>query len=206
MYAGQSGLYRASFPSNTRYDFPAMLLLPVTCCLLACEVSNKLRSVFPRPAIDYAQLTAAGFLVFALVYVNVGAPPALAVAVKKNIATTTEFYAELERVVETAHGSPEKPIILDAYGPMAYEPVFSLTIYFRALGVNNTVSVRFHRDPGVGKFSDGLQQALAGLESGGGYTPLQEAVARSRNGCISIGLLGAPDTNCTAFHMESGLN
>jgi hypothetical protein len=180
-----------------------MLLLPATCCLLACEISNKLRSVFPQRTIDYAQLTAAGFLIFSLVYVNVGTPPALAVAVKKNIATTTEFFGEFKRAIETAKESPEKPIILDAYGPLAYEPVFSLPIYFGAFGVKNSVSVRYHSDSSVGAFFDGLQRNLTALESGGGYTPLQEALARSsQNGCISIGILGAPDANCAAFHIE----
>ena len=41
MYAAQCGLYRMLFPHNNRYDFPAMLLIPLTACILIAEIAQS---------------------------------------------------------------------------------------------------------------------------------------------------------------------
>jgi hypothetical protein len=201
MYAAQCGLYRMSFPHNSRYDFPAMLLVPLTFAIVVCEVSRRLRDRFPAHIIDYAQLTAAIFLIFALINANLGRPPELAVAVKRNIATTNAFFSALQEVARAAKQSPDRPIILDAYGPMAFEGIYSVQSYLRAFAVTNAISLRFHPDETFkGAFAD-LQKAMSDLEKNGDtrFVPLDLAL-RSR-ACLSVGLYGPSDSACPGFRL-----
>jgi hypothetical protein len=201
MYAAQCGLYRMSFPHHSRYDFPAMLLVPLTFVILVCEVSRRLRDHFPQRVVDYAQLTAAIFLIFALINANLGRPPELAVAVKRNIATTSAFFSALQEVARTAKDSPDRPIILDAYGPMAFEGIYSVQSYLRAFAVQNAIAVRLHPDETFkGPFAN-LQKAMSDLEKNGDtrFVPLDLAL-RSR-ACLSVGLYGPPDSACPGFRL-----
>jgi hypothetical protein len=207
LYAAQCALYRSSFPHNSRYDFPAMLLVPLTGCILVCEISYKARKYFPERTMEYAQLTAAGFFCFALIIVHIGRPPLLTAAVRANINVTNSFYDELQRLVRSAKQSPEEPIILDAYGPLSYEAVLSLSNYIPALGAKNRISVRFHADEQYkGTFYDGLQQSLSSLQETdtGAFTSLRKTLADPSLGCLSLGIDGRPDAACTGFQVRSG--
>jgi hypothetical protein len=206
MFAAQCGLYRIGFPSNSRYDFPAMLLVPLTCCVLAGDLFSKLRKCLPERTVDYAQFVAAIFLIFFTANSLLGSKPPLAVAVKENIERTNAFSAELHRLVESANAAPESPIVLEAHGPIAYEFVFSLLAYIPAMGIANPISVRLHGDASANSaFSDGLLGTLASLENGGSYglTPLARNLAAiPSNGCLSVGLNGAPDPGCSPFQIK----
>jgi hypothetical protein len=205
IYAAQWGLYRTTFPTHSRYDFPAMLLVPITACLLACDGFHKMRNAFPERTINYAQLITAFFLIFLLASVYIGNRPALLLAAKKNIEATTNFYSELQRLLQAGKKSPHSPIILDAHGPSAYEPVFSMAIYIRALGTQNSISVRFHPEA---KYTDGfldsLQHRLSELEKAhtDPFVPLLEALSNGRGECLSVGIYGPADVACTAFEIK----
>ncbi len=205
MYAAQCALYRSSFPHNSRYDFPAMLLVPLTCCILACEVWRQLRPFYPERTMDHAGLAAAGFLAFALAIANLGKGPDLVVAVRKNIDVTTAFSGELQRIVLAARENPKRPIILEAYQAGAYEPVFSFQSYLAAYGVQNVVSVRLHLDDrSHGALYDGLRRLLVQMQDTGGrgLVPLRDNLAGGSQGCISIEIDGAPDANCAGFEVN----
>ena len=206
MYAAQCAPYGLGFPHNSRYDFPAMLLVPLTCCILACEISRRIGTSFSERALNYAQLAAAAFLFFALISAHLGDPPALAVAVRKNIEVTNAFYNELQREVRVAVETPERPVIIEAYGAHAYEGVFSLSTYMRSLGARNRISVRFHPDDNSeGKPYDNVQQTLFDMQEAttGDFTPLRATLARQSLGCISFAVNGMPDAACLGFRVNS---
>ena len=207
-YAIQCALYRTGFPVHTRYDFPAMLLVPLTWCIVACDLACKLREAYPERTINYAGLAAAAFLFFFLAldqgYRDREKP--LSVAVQTNIDKTRAFYDQLQLAVREAEKSPDSPIILEAYGAGAYEPVFSLSYYLSALGARNRISIRVHRDErSQGDFSDILEQRLTNLEQNGSsdFAPLRDNLARSPQRCISIGINGAPDKACSGFQVKT---
>jgi hypothetical protein len=205
-YAAQSALYRSGFPQHTRYDFPAMLLVPLTCCIIACDISCKIRPFFSERAIDRAQLVAATFLSFTLIIIQVGHAPSLTTAVRANIERTNLFYNELERAVLSAKASPDAPIILEAYGPGTYEAVFSLSYFMPALGTRNRIAVRLHLDQkSEGKLGENLWQTLSRLEQKGNstFTALPGILAGNLKDCISIGLNGAPDAGCSGFRINT---
>jgi hypothetical protein len=206
-YALQCALYRSSFPLHSRYDFPAMLLVPLTVCILACETFYTMRPHFPEQTIDRAQLaTAAALFLFTMGFAYVGKGPSLTAAVQTNIETTNAFYNELQLALHAAAKSPDSPIILEAYGPGAYEPVFSLPRYLTAFGARNRISVRSHPDTiSYGKLYDGLQLALDQLEQAGGdgMVPLRESLAGHPEGCVSIAINGSPEPGCAGFQVKA---
>lgn len=205
MYAAQCALYRMSFPHNSRYDFPAMLLVPLAGCLFICEVFRRLRDRHPENVVRLVQFYFAIFIVFAMVASNVGTRLPIATAVRRNIEVTNAFFGEVRRASLAARNAPDDPIILDAYGPVAYEGAFALPNYLRALGVTNTIALRFHPDSNArGALYDGLQKGLSELELAGNgqLSPLRTTLPRSSAGCLSIGLYGPPDSGCGGFKID----
>jgi hypothetical protein len=208
LYVAQCALYRAEFPLNSRYDFPAMLLVPLSLCILACYIFFMTRDLFSERTGNYTQFAAAVLLLlyFAFGSARLDNGRSLSAAVQANIETTNAFYNELQLALRAAERSPEAPIILEAYGPGAYEPVFSLSIYLSALGARNRISVRLHpEEKSQGKLYDGLQQSLSVLEQAGSsaFTPLRDNLAGHPKGCISIGINGSPDAACTGFQVKT---
>lgn len=203
-YALQGAIYRTRFPTNTRYDFPAMLLTPLTFSVLVCSNFYLLRSVLPMRNITRAQLATAALAILFLALAPSRAldkGKSLIAAVELNIKTTNMFYNELQRAVLAAKQSPSSPVILEAYGSGAYEAVFSLSIYLNAFGAANGVSVRLHRDDGPsGSFEDDLQRRLLKIEKNGfgAIVPLPENLTGGQP-CISIGINGVPDAGCSGF-------
>jgi len=207
-YAAQSALYRSGFPVNMRYDFPAMLLVPLTGCIIACEVSRKLRPHFPERTVDHAQLAAAAFVFFGFGvgsgYLDNTKP--LSVAVKANIEKTNSFYSQLQGAVGVAKNSPGAPVILEAYGPGAFESVSALLTYLSSFGATNRVSVRLHPAAmSYGKLYDDLEHMLSEMQDTGadGFTPLRDNLADLSHGCISIGINGPPDAGCSGFRVTA---
>lgn len=131
---------------------------------------------------------------------------ALAVAVEANIEITNSFYSELQLARDAAQKSPDSPIILEAYGPGAYEAVFSLSVYLQTLGARNRISVRLHPDEiSYGKLYDGLQGTLSNMEKAGTrvLAPLRDSLAGHLQGCVSIGINGVPDAACSGFRVKT---
>jgi len=194
-YAAQCGFYRDIFPRHSRYDFPAMLLVPLTLCILCCEIFRRLRH-YPDEVLDRAKLICAIFLGFALATLAVQSPPALLAAIDRNVKTTSSFFPALQEAVRAARANPARPIILEAHGTRSVEGVHSLRIYLSALGAPNPLVVRFHVV--AGEPPTPLQSALTELQSGGALAPLAETLIYSTDGCISVGLYGPPDAICAA--------
>lgn len=207
-YALQCGLYRSGFPLNSRYDFPAMLLVPLTFCILACDFFSKIRPFYAERTINHAQFAAAAFV---FLYCATSASQfdkgtAIRIAVRNNIETTNSFFNEVQRAVQAARAEPDSPVILEAYGPGAYEAVFSLKTYLSSYGARNPVSVRFRSDEKYSdKLFDSLQRQLSDMQQSGGhgFVPLRDSLAGAARGCISIGINGPPDAACKTFQVKA---
>ncbi|QPF85701.1 hypothetical protein IC762_05160 [Bradyrhizobium genosp. L] len=201
-YALQCALYRSHFPMNLRYDFPAMLLVPLSLVIAACYVAYMLRRFYSNRFVDNAALAAGAVLLVAIESNALAREVQLSAMVNANIAKTRAFYGAVSGAAEAARRSPEAPVILDALGAGAYEPVYSLRTYLVGLGVQNPISIRLRPDAiSYGPLYDNLQAALAGMEKNGGegFTPLQANLARPHQGCVSIGINMPANADCAGF-------
>jgi hypothetical protein len=125
-------------------------------------------------------------------------------AIRSNIELTSSFSRELQNIVDGAQQAPQRPIILEAYGPNAYEGVYSLTTYLRALGVKNSISVRAHAGGNsAGVLDDRLESALLELERNGGADLVPLEGTWQSEGCISVGIDGTPDARCLGFEVKT---
>jgi hypothetical protein len=127
-------------------------------------------------------------------------------AVSTNIQKTDIFFKELSALAAATKDKPRSPIILEVYGPVAYEALFGLSSYLRSLGAENPISIRLHTsEKSRGALYDRLQREMQVMEREGDsrFVPLSTSLAHPENGCISVGINEAGSSDCTAFSVRS---
>ena len=117
---------------------------------------------------------------------------------------TKEFSTELAAVVSRARTDPAAPIILEAYGAGAYEPVYSLQRYLQSAGLQNPIAVRLHPDrQSISPFYDDLENRLRVLQDRGGRSFVKLADVPRGGACVSVGINGEADNVCSGFRVRT---
>jgi hypothetical protein len=185
--------YRTSIPTHTRYDFPAMLFRPFVGVLLAWYCLNQTREYFGSRKSEY------GYYLPSIIHF--GSSPLMRAA-NENVRRTHEFFSTVEAIVSSAKQNPSDPVLLEAYGAGAYEPIFSMQQFLSSLGVKNPISIRFYPDAkSMGVLYDGLERTLRGLQDKGDndFQALSTSLdsANDRH-CISVGMDGPASSTCAS--------
>lgn len=208
IYFSQQVVYQGRLPLQTRYDFPAALFVPFSYYMLICYIFYQMRCYLNSRIIGY-------IAIFFAVAVFAAYGPRLALgfgsrslskAVNANIQKTDTFFKEISALAAFAKQQPRSPIILEAYGPEAFEALVAIQTYVRALGAENPVSVRLHMtDNPKGALYDRLESQMRTMQSDGDsrFAPLSKSLANPENGCISVGINEAGSAGCTAFEVRS---
>jgi hypothetical protein len=206
VYFTQIVFYHGELPTKMRYDFPASLFVPFSYLALICYIFYGLRLILSARVTNYiSAFLALVVLVVYLPIVTRAGPSPLAKAVDLNIEKTAEFFHTVQAIATAAQQSPGADIILEAYGPGAYEPVSSILAYVRALGADNPVAVRLHpAATSYGVLYDGLEGVIRGWQDQGTdkLIPLSKVDTGSKN-CISVGINGTPDAACATFEVKT---
>jgi hypothetical protein len=205
LFVSQELAYSGSLPGGTRYDFPAMLIPICFVYFIACVVNLRVREAGKQRSADGWAL---GFgLAIAIVFLSTGGIRGLAGSIDKvetNIVKTREFSDELAAIVLRARTDPAAPIILEAYGAGAHEPVYSLQRYLQSDGLGNPIAVRLHPDrQSISPFYDELENRLRGLQDRGGKSFVKLVDLPGRGPCLSIGINGEADTRCSEFRIRT---
>jgi hypothetical protein len=207
VYFTQYVFYRGDLPTGMRYDFPASLFVPFVYLALTCYVFYGLRLVLPARVTNYASAFLALVVVIAyLPTVTRAGPSPLTQAVNLNIEKTNAFFHAVQAIAAAAQQSPRADIILEAYGPGAYEPVYSLFAYARALGADNSIAVRLHpAEMSYGPLYDNLEKQIRDWQDNGNdrFIPLSRAQTTGPKNCISVGINGTPDAACAMFEVKT---
>ena len=203
LFVSQELAYSGSLPTATRYDFPAMLIPVCFILWIGCVTNLRVRASGSERK---AENMALGFgVAIAIVFLAAGGIEGVrysAGMVETNIVKTKQFSGELAAIVSRAKTDPVAPIILEAYGPGAYEPVFSLQRYLSSAGLKNPIAVRLHADPmASGVLYESLEKTLRQLQDEGGRSFLRLADLPSGAGCLSIGINGDADKRCSGFQV-----
>jgi hypothetical protein len=198
--ASQYLAYRTSFPTATRYDFPAMLLRPAAFALLAWYVLQQCGLILSARISSYISLAAAICLVgWYVPTLRAYGSSQFPRAVAENVERTNRFFPTVQTIVASAQQHDQRPIILEAYGSGAYEPMFSMQIYLSALDARNPISVRLHPDASSsGPLYDELATRIRNFQDNGNgnFVALSKTLDMTE-GCISVGLGGAPSQTCS---------
>ena len=205
LFVSQELAYSGSLPGGTRYDFPAMLIPICFVYFIACVVNLRVREAGKQRSADGWAL---GFgLAIAIVFLSTGGIRGLAGSIDKvetNIVKTREFSDELAAIVLRARTDPAAPIILEAYGAGAHEPVYSLQRYLQSDGLGNPIAVRLHPDrQSISPFYDELENRLRGLQDRGGKSFVKLMDLPDAGPCLSIGINGEADTRCSEFRIRT---
>jgi hypothetical protein len=207
VYFTQQVVYRGQLPLQTRYDFPAALFVPFGIYVLICYVAYQTRRYLNSRFTGYISilLAVAIFAVYAPGLI-LGFGSKLPKAVAANIQKTDRFFAEILALAAAAKDSPGSPIILEVYGPEAFEAVAAVQTYVRAMGAENPISVRLHMaNNSKGALYDRLESQMRTMQRDGDsrFVPLAKSLANPQNGCISVGINEAGSAGCTAFEVRS---
>ena len=208
VYFSQQVAYRGQLPMQMRYDFPASLFVPFSVDVLICYVFYQLRPyLHPRAASSISICLALaicaaytpGFVAFEM--------RPLPRAASINIEKTNAFFREISAIAASAREKPGAPIILEAHNPDAYEALTSVWSYVRAMGAENPVSVRAYaveNSKGVALF-DRLEREMRSWQSEGNerFVPLSKSLINQGNGCINVGINGAPSGGCAGFEVKN---
>jgi len=204
-FVSQELAYGGSLPGGTRYDFPAMLIPILFVYFIGCVVNLRVREAGRQQLADGLAL---GFaMAIAAVFWSAAGFAGLASSigqVEANIVKTREFSAELAAIVSRARTNPAAPIILEAYGPGAYEPVYSLQRYLQSAGLGNPLAVRLHPDRiSIDAFYDKLENRLRVLQDEGGQSFVKLRDLPAAEPCLSIGINGEAAANCAGFRIRT---
>jgi hypothetical protein len=194
-------VYRAvAMPTGMRYDFPTVLFGPFAFAVLAWYVLHHIELNVSDRFADFASLALAiGVLGWYAPTLRSFASSPLPQAVEDNIKRTSAFFPTVQSIVSSARQSPQGPIILEAYGAGAYEPIYSMQAYLRALGASNLIAVRFYPDAASnGALYDGLERRMLSYQDNGNdvFQPLSKGLESASYGCVSVGLNGSPSPQC----------
>lgn len=205
LFVAQELAYGGSLPTGARYDFPGMLIPVCFVLFIGCVSNLRVRASGRK---RQAENLALGFgVAIGIVFLFTGGIKGVrnsADLIETNIVKTKEFSGEFAAIVSRARTDPAAPIILEAYGPGAYEPVFSLQRYLQSAGLQNPVAVRLHPDPlSSGPLYDGLEKTLRRLQDDGGSSFARLADLPSGAACLSIGINGEADQHCSGFRVRT---
>lgn len=205
LFVSQELAYSGSLPGGTRYDFPAMLIPICFVYFIACVVNLRVREAGKERSADGWAL---GFgLAIAIVFLSaggIGGSVSSTDKIETNIVKTRQFSAELAAVVSRARTDPAAPIILEAYGAGAYEPVYSLQRYLQSGGLENPIAVRLHPDRElISPFYDDLENRLRVLQDRGGKSFVKLVDLPGGRACLSIGINGEADARCSGFRVRT---
>jgi hypothetical protein len=208
IYFSQQVVYRGQLPLQTRYDFPASLFVPFSYYVLICYVFYQMRFYLHSRITTYISifLTVAIFAAYsARLTLRFSSTP-LSQAVSANIQKTDILFKEITALAASAKEKPRSPIILEVYGPDAYEALTGIKSYLRSFGAENPISVRLHTtEKSKGALYDRLEREMRVMEREGNsqFVPLAKSLASPENGCISVGINEAGSSDCTAFTVRS---
>jgi hypothetical protein len=204
-FISQEISYNGSLPSGIRYDFPAVLIPICFAVLIGCGFCLGVRRAGNERLADFLAL---GFAVgLGVCFWPISGARGIANSidqVETNITKTREFSGELGAIIARAKMNAAAPIILEAYGSGAYEPVFSLQRYLLSAGLENPVAVRLHPDEiSSGPLYDHLEKALGAIQDNGGTSFAKLVNLPSQGPCLSIGINGEADKHCWGFRVRT---
>lgn len=143
--ASQYIFYINQLPSSSRYDFPAVPLIPVlalAASLLIIEVTQK--SKYARTiglGVYIAVLIASCALIVRRGYDHIQ------IQSRRNAEITRTFDASLNRAVSALSDNPEATVVFVSTRFIDFEPIVSVSRYLSAKQVSNRFMLHFTPDP-----------------------------------------------------------
>jgi hypothetical protein len=137
IYLSQYIFYNGSWPNQTRYDFPGVLLLYVIPAL----VLNTVYRLVPH-TLRTATLVAGIAVLTVWAFTERQDLRRLRKLSMANVERTEAFTGKLHDVVTEVSRSPRKPVVLEVHDTDDYEPSSSIALFLYSSGVNNSIELK----------------------------------------------------------------
>lgn len=142
--ASQYIFYANQLPSNSRYDFPALLLFPVL-DLVAIKLILLLTNKKLHHLVKFS-LYICLILIFGAYMVKRGYT-LVHIQSKKVVAQTVEFNINLEKVIKAAESNPTAHIVYVSQRFIDFEPVISVSRYLDSNKIANQMTISYIQEP-----------------------------------------------------------
>lgn len=137
--------YNNTLPTNSRYDFPALLLFPVFDLIVAkmvIELTQNLRlGKYVKIAIYL------GLALFMLAYVVKRGYILIHNSATRNAATTAAFDTNLRKVLVAAEADPDSTLVFVSNRYFSFEPMISLARFLSAKKIGNKFVIDYTKEP-----------------------------------------------------------
>jgi hypothetical protein len=192
--------YNGSWPTSSRYDFPGMLVVPITLMFVFWAIKSILK-VFSGSAVIFAGYTTIFSTLLLLLICHYGYN-SIREASLYNVEQTNRFTNTIEEVKRTTSKDSFLPIVFESGRAMDFEAVDSVHKFLMFSGVNNPVYLRMHeevKDRPVTELENDLTGRLMNISINGtlgrsGFRPINGLKSKM---CVSINFHDYNDkTNC----------
>lgn len=194
IFLSQYIFYNGDWPNHSRYDFPGVLVIPLSYSVFLLWLYKVLESFAVAPVI--LKGLRYGFIAGLVCITIMRGFVATQVKVADNVTSTQRYTAHITKIANEVKAHPEKPIVIESGNLWDYEPVYANSKFLRAYGVTNTLHLRLH-NYAPDTVAQGLEKQLATelLEiqnnGGGEYTKLPAQLSN----CYSLQLI-VIETEC----------
>jgi hypothetical protein len=139
--------YNNTLPTNSRYDFPALILFPVFDLVVAKMVITATKQ---HKWGKYIKLMIyIGLSIFMLAYIVKRGYVLIQNSARNNAANTAKFDANLRQATETALAHPEATIVFVSNKYFSFEPMISVGRFLTAKKVSNKIVIDYTSEPNV---------------------------------------------------------
>ena len=187
--------YNNALPTNSRYDFPAILLFPI----FDLVVVKMMLELIPHMIYSkYLKLLIYGGLsLFMLVFVIRRGYTLIHQSADRNAASTIKFDQNVRQAVADAKANPGATLVFNSDHFTDFEPIVSVSRYLSAAGVTNQMVIQYTREP---KLNDelGLElerrmtAAMMGEPQIDNTFARFEPLAKLQKPCYTLSFYGAP--------------
>jgi hypothetical protein len=137
IYLSQYIFYNGSWPNQTRYDFPGVLLLYIL-PVLVLNTAFRLVPLTLRTTTVVAGIAVLTVWAFTERH-DVRKLRKLSLG---NVERTEAFTRKIDDVVAEVSRSPRRPVVLEVHNTDDYEPSSSIALFLYSLGVDNPIQLK----------------------------------------------------------------
>jgi hypothetical protein len=198
LYLTQNIYYHGILPTQTRYDFPAMLFAPIAFLVLYNYVLTIMN-------IQNRRKSHVNGVIFTILFIFLMYTKGFSVLISKvnqNVDETITYTRHLRNIVSVLQNQPQSPLVLESYSPLDFDALQNYELFLHTYyGLKNPIIVRIHDydKKDLNLFSNNDRQLIQWnkqFSSGTkGFTSSTE-IDRYRGQCYSVFLSGESDTNC----------
>ena len=146
-------LYNNSLPTNSRYDFPGIILFRILDLVAIAMILKSLEKTkiydLAKTGIYLVMIVFMGYYIFTRGYTLI------LMASEKNARLSRDFSQKIELVARTLKNQPETKLVFISRHYIDFEPIVSVTRYLNSKGVGNEfyldyTSLKIGQDDGLG--------------------------------------------------------